>query len=87
MFERSFAWTMRHGSRLLFAAFIVALLFGIAGLLATLREASEMMALGWQADWPILLGNIVYPYLTPPAFLLFAAVLTDRLRREDSGPR
>jgi hypothetical protein len=73
MFERIFSWSMRHGSRLLFAASLLMLLAGIANLVLAGRMDS---------DWSSHVYNWLYGYVTPAAYLLFGAVLTDRLRRD-----
>ena len=72
MFERSFSWTMRHGSRLLFACAVLMLLAGAISLVLSLR-------LGGIVDYELY--NLLYGYLTPAAYLLFGAVLTHRLDR------
>ena len=74
MFERSYAWTMRHGSRILFAVALLLLLIGVANFLLSARLDDS---------WDAQLSNLLYGSVTPAAFLLFGAVLTDRLRRDD----
>jgi hypothetical protein len=73
MFERSFLWTMRHGSRLLFAGAVLMLLAGLVSFVLNLRSG---------IDWDSHFSNLLYGYLTPAAYLLFGAVLTHRLRRD-----
>ncbi len=76
MFERSFLWTMRHGSRLMFAGAIAMLLAGVVGL---------VFSLGPGFEWDSSMYNFLYGYLGPAAYFLFGAVLTHRLRsRSDS---
>ena len=80
MFERVFSWAMRHGSRLLFAAALVMLLQGLVTLVWTLNE--EGPPGGSQPGWYSFLGNFLYASFAPAAYLLFGAVLTERLRRD-----
>jgi hypothetical protein len=79
MFERSFAWTMRHGSRLLFAAAIVMLLAGIVGLWSITRDSGFANP---QPGFLSLLSHLLYTSFAPAAYLLFGAVLTERFRRD-----
>lgn len=77
MFERSFLWAMRHGSRLMFAGSVAMLLAGVVSLVLGLLSGPE---------WGPGLYGLLYGYLAPAAYLLFGAVLTDRLRNDqDSG--
>lgn len=76
MFERSFSWTMRHGSRILFAGALLMLLGGAISLIWNAR-------LGM--DWESQPHYLLYGYLTPAAYLLFGAVLTHRLDRKSDS--
>ena len=73
MFERAFLWTMRHGSRLMFAGAVLMLAAGAVSLGLNLRSG---------LDWDSHLYHLLYGYLTPAAYLLFGAVLTHRLGRD-----
>jgi hypothetical protein len=76
MFERSFLWTMRNGSRLLFACAVLMLLAGAISFFLSLRSGGIL-------DQELY--NLLYGYLTPAAYLLFGAVLTHRLDRSPDG--
>lgn len=76
MFERSFRWTMRNGSRLLFVGAVV---MALAGIVSFARQASG--GLEWEGNF----YNLLYGYWSPAAYLLFGAVLTDGIRRDPTG--
>ena len=81
MFERAYFWVMRHGSRLLFGAAVFMLVAGVASFGWSLTRAGGLTS---PSDpWtPSLIASLVYSHFAPAAYLLFGAVLTDRLRRD-----
>jgi hypothetical protein len=79
-FEQAFSWAMRHGSRILFAA---ACLLLLTGMLSFGWSLSRRAFLDWGEGYaPSLLSALIYSHFAPAAYLLFGAVLTERLRRE-----
>jgi hypothetical protein len=78
MFERAFLWTMRHGSRLMFAAAFLMLLAGAVSIGLSLRSG---------LDWDSHLYDLLYGCLAPAAYLLFGAVLTHRVGRDPDSEK
>ena len=79
-FEQAFSWAMRHGSRILFGAACLLLLTGVLSFGWTLSRQSF---LDWRQGYtPSLLSALIYSHFAPAAYLLFGAVLTERLRRD-----
>ena len=76
MFGRGFSWAAERGARLLFILSIVTLLAGIANFFSAMTAAEFNFATA---------EHIFLVWFSPPACLLFAAVLTHRLA--GSAPR
>ena len=71
---------MRHGSRILFGA---ACLLLLTGLLSFGWTPSRQSFLDWRQGYALsLFTTLVYSHFAPAAYLLFGAVLTERLRRD-----
>ena len=82
MFERAFRWAMRHGPRLLFAAACLMLLVGLVSFAWSLTQAGGLTSPG--DPWtPSLIASLMYSHFAPAAYLLFGAILTERLRRDN----
>ncbi len=79
MFERSFAWAMRHGSRLLFAAACVMLIIGILGFGMAMMQNSGSLPPGNMLTLALQMAHATF---APAAYLLFGAILIERIRRD-----
>ena len=76
MFGRGLSWTAERGARLLFILSIVTLVAGVANFISAMTAADFNFATA---------EHIFLVCFSPPAGLLFAAVLAHRLG--GSGPR
>jgi hypothetical protein len=77
MFEQAFAWSMRHGPRILFAAACMMLFAGLVSF--TLMAMANYRLDSGGASYAL---TMVYSHLAPAAYLFFGAVLTEYLRRK-----
>jgi hypothetical protein len=78
MFERSFAWAMRNGSRILFAAAILILLTGLLSIVWETKGTRD----GFGSVQAYMVVTMFLSQLVPSAYLFLGAVLADRLRRD-----
>lgn len=83
MFERTFQWTMRNGSRLLFAIAIVLALIGLGQGISTLAEAgATSTGRSFASVTPVdLIMNLVFGVLDAVALPLVGALLVHHLNQ------
>ena len=95
MFEHMFQWTVRHGSRLLFAVAVLIFALGVLATIVRFANTAEQVAAG-HAVYELPYGNVmlllggVLSALKEAAVPLAAAIVLDRFdrwleRRHTSG--
>ena len=83
MFERWYLWAMRYGSRLLFAA---ACLMLFAGFVSFATNVVVWSTGRWpDRDVVTLAAAFLYSQFAPAAYLLFGALVIERLRPNTKG--
>jgi hypothetical protein len=82
MFEQLFAWSMRNGSRILFAAACVMLFSGFLSFVLL-----TVTSVGYNNGITSLALTLVVSHLAPAAYLFFGALLIEYLGRgRSAGP-